>query len=89
MPMGAVIIADVYILPKLNLSPNYAEIFNKSINYSAAAAWVLTLVLSLFINLYYGLEVYFLGLPGWFIAAFLYVSGSYFLQKKKNLELRI
>jgi purine-cytosine permease-like protein len=81
MPMGAIIIVDTYVLPKMNLKPFFAEVFNKSINPSAAISWFATLILALFISLYFGLEIFFLGLPGWFIAALLYLVFSGVFQK--------
>ena len=87
MPMGAVIMMDVYIIPKLNLKSDYAEIFNKSFNISAAMAWVVTLVISVLINQILGVEVFFLGFPGWFIASALYLISSYIVQKN-NKERR-
>ncbi len=82
MPMGAIIMMDVYILPKLKLKSNFAEVFHKSLNQAAMITWVLTLVLCLFINLYYGMEIFFLGLPGWFIASSIYVVFSFVQQKR-------
>jgi hypothetical protein len=80
MPMGALIIVDTYILPKIGLKSCYSEVFNKT-NISAILSWSLTLSLCLFINLYFGLEIFFLGLPGWFIAAIIYLLGSIYFQK--------
>ncbi|MCB9501595.1 MAG: hypothetical protein H6696_06625 [Deferribacteres bacterium] len=84
MPMGAVIIIDIYILPKLNLSSNYAEVFKKNFNPSAAITWVLTLLSALFFNMYFGVEIFFLGLPGWFIAALVYIVSSKIIQPKNQ-----
>jgi purine-cytosine permease-like protein len=81
MPMGAIIMMDVYILPKLNLKSNFAEHFHKSLNQAAMITWVLTLVLCLAINLYFGMEIFFLGLPGWFIASIIYIISSVIMQK--------
>ncbi len=81
MPMGAVIIMDVYLIPKLKLHSNYAETFGKSFSLPAAIAWVVTLGLSIILNQSLGIEIFFLGLPGWFIAAFLYLLSSYLVQK--------
>ena len=83
MPMGAVIIMDSYILPKLKLKEKYAENFNKSFNIAVAAAWGVTLLFSVWLNTKLGIEIFFLGLPGWFVAAALYVAVSYILQKNK------
>jgi purine-cytosine permease-like protein len=82
MPMGAVIMMDVYVLPKLNLKSNFAEFFNRSFNPSAAISWVLALLSALFFNIYFGVEVFFLGLPGWFVASIVYVISSKIVQQK-------
>jgi len=84
MPMGAVIMMDEYIIPRLKLSQKYAETFNKSFNLAAAVAWGVTLLFSIWLNIVFGVEVFFLGLPGWFVAAALYVVTSYFIQKNKT-----
>jgi purine-cytosine permease-like protein len=88
MPMGAVIIMDIYVLPKLNLKSNFAEFFNRNFNPSAAISWVLTLLSAIFFNLYFGIEVFFLGLPGWFIASLVYIVSSKIVQQKieKSME---
>ena len=82
MPMGAVIMMDVYVLPKLNLKSNFAEFFNRRFNPSAAISWVLALLSALFFNIYLGVEVFFLGLPGWFVASIVYVVSSKIAQQK-------
>ncbi|VAX21815.1 Pedicted L-rhamnose permease, NCS1 Family [hydrothermal vent metagenome] len=83
MPMGAVIMMDEYVIPKLNLSRKYAETFNKSFNLAAAVAWGVTLLFSIWLNVVFGVEVFFLGLPGWFVASALYLVTSYFIQRNK------
>ena len=83
MPMGAVILMDVYLIPRMGIKSNYAETFGKSFSIAAALAWILTLGFSLFLNLYFGVEIFFLGLPGWFVAAFVYIVFSWFIQKSK------
>jgi purine-cytosine permease-like protein len=87
MPMGAVIIIDFYVLPKMNLRQNHAEFAGVSFSAAAALTWILTLGTCLFLNISLGIEVFFLGLPGWFIAALLYVVLSKWYQGKvKNPE---
>ncbi|CAN5544715.1 hypothetical protein BH23BAC1_BH23BAC1_35980 [soil metagenome] len=73
MPMGAIILIDHYILPKLRLKNNYAEFMNIGFNWSAALTWFLTLLVCLGLNIFAGIEIFFLGLPGWFIAALTYL----------------
>jgi len=81
MPMGAIIIMDVYVIPKMGLKSNYAAIYAKSFNLSAAVAWAVTLIVSIMLNQLLGIEIFFLGLPGWFVAAFFYLVLSWFIQK--------
>ena len=84
MPMGALIVMDVYIIPRIGLKSNYAETYSKKFSVAAGAAWLLTLGFSLFLNMYFGVEIFFLGLPGWFVAAIIYLVFSRFIQKSKK-----
>lgn len=81
MPMGAIILMDFYLIPKLNLHSNYAEVFKKSFNLAAALAWFLCLGFCLLLNLIFKVEIFFLGLPGWFVAASIYLIFSKIIQK--------
>ncbi len=87
MPMGAIIMMDFYIIPRMGLKSNYAEAFNKSFNYAAALSWGLCLAFCLYLNLQHGIEVFFLGLPGWFVAALIYVLLSHIMQRSAQLKL--
>ncbi len=80
MPMGAVIFADFWILPRLGLVRNYAEISGSPINRSAAVAWILSLVAVFLMPI----EIFFKGLPGWFIAVFLYTGLSRIEQRRAD-----
>ncbi len=81
MPVGAVIYIDTYLFPKMGLIDEYAEKSGIRFNVSAVITWGLTLVLCLLLNLMYGIEIFFLGLPGWFIAVVIYIISSKLLQK--------
>lgn len=81
MPMGAVILMDVYIIPKMGLASNFAVTFQRTFNIAAAVAWIVTLIASVILNYFLGIEIFFLSLPGWFIAALLYLATSYLVQK--------
>ena len=76
MPMGAVIFVDFWILPKLGLRQDYAEWKRLPFSWPAALTWGLTLAACWGINALWGLEIFFLGLPGWFIATALYIGLS-------------
>lgn len=83
MPMGTIIVIDFYVLPKLGLMSNYASRVKSGFNVAAGVTWSATLVLCLFLNFYQGIDIFFLGLPGWFIAAVLYIVLSKLYQRKK------
>ena len=86
MPMGTVIFLDYWVLPKLNLKSFYAETAGIAVNWAAGAAWILTLGLCLALYLLAGIENFFLFIPGWFIAALLYIAGSMLVQKRLPRE---
>lgn len=88
MPMGAVILMDVYVLPKLHLKPNFASTFKKSFNPAAAIAWFLALFSCFLLNMFLKIEIFFLGLPGWFIASFLYIALSFVFQRERSLKFK-
>lgn len=82
MPMGAVVFVDFWLMPKLGLRSSYAEISGHSFNWAAGAAWVLTLAVCLGAVFTIGRwSLWFVSLPGWFIAAVLYIVLSKFYQK--------
>lgn len=80
MPMGAVIFADHWIIPKLGLRTNYAELAGLLVSWPAAAAWGVSL-LAVFLM---PMEIFFKGLPGWFIAVILYTGLSMAVQRKNR-----
>lgn len=84
MPMGAVIFIDVYVLPKMGLQSNYSESHNVSLNPAVGWTWFVTLAICLLLNLFGGIEIFFLGLPGWFIAVAVYIICSKLMQKKTS-----
>ncbi len=83
MPMGAVIFADYWLLPKLGLRENYAEWSEIVFSWPAALTWGGSLAACWAINAAWGLQIFFLGLPGWFIAVALYVGASYAQQTRR------
>ena len=77
MPMGAIICADFWLFPKLGLKRNFAKSTGAMFYWPAGITWAVTLVLSFLIRL----EIFFKGLPGWFIAVVLYTLLSAVYQK--------
>jgi purine-cytosine permease-like protein len=83
MPMGAVVVVDFWWAKRLGFRSNYAEASGVSINWAAGLAWVVTLGLCLTLVKMGGIQIFFVGLPGWFLAAGLYVLLSRLIQQKE------
>ena len=85
MPMGAVIFTDFWVFPKLGIRQYYAEHRGIKINWAAGIAWIATLAVCVVLvksgNPMF--QLYFVALPGWFIASGLYIVLSKFTQKKE------
>ncbi len=81
MPMGAVIFVDFWLIRKFGLENNYAERSGHAFNWAAGTAWGVTLVAAFLLVQYGGIQIYFVSLPGWFVAAILYIVLSRFYQK--------
>jgi purine-cytosine permease-like protein len=86
MPMGAIIVVDIYLLERLGLQSDYAAKRQLPINAAAGLAWVLALILCALLNRFAGVQVFFLALPGWIMAGLLYLGLSLLLQKRRGLE---
>jgi purine-cytosine permease-like protein len=82
MPMGAVLFVDFWLSRKLGFEPYYAEKSGIDFNWSAGLTWFLTLGACLALVKYAGVQIFFVSLPGWFVAAVLYVVLSRVLQKR-------
>ncbi|MFI4860825.1 MAG: purine-cytosine permease family protein [Phycisphaerales bacterium JB063] len=89
MPMGAVIVVDWYVLRRMGMKPFYAEASGSNFNWAAGLTWLITLALC--VGLVFSeitiagvqpFQIYFVSLPGWFIAAVLYIVLSRVYQKK-------
>jgi purine-cytosine permease-like protein len=83
MPMGAVVFVDFWLSKRLRFHANYAEASGISFNWAAGLAWVLTLAAALAAVNLGSLQIFFVGLPGWFLAACLYVTLSWLIQSKE------
>jgi len=82
MPMGAVVFVDFWFIKKLGLQSNFAEKSRKSFNWAAGLTWFSTVAICWWMVQKVGLQIYFVSLPGWFIAAVLYICLSYLCQRK-------
>jgi purine-cytosine permease-like protein len=81
MPMGAIVFVDFWLSRRLGFQPNYAEQTGVDFNWAAGLTWLATLAGCVFLMLGGGVQLYFVSLPGWFLAAILYVALSRLLQR--------
>jgi len=81
MPMGAIIFVDFWLLDKFGMKKYYAEKANKSFNWAAGLSWFITCGVCSAIVLTGTMELFFVSLPGWFVAAILYLGLSKVYQK--------
>jgi purine-cytosine permease-like protein len=82
MPMGAIILVDHYLFKRFGLTPYYAERVGSQFNWAAGLTWFLTLGTCVALVQLADIEIYFVSLPGWFVAAVLYLVLSKFYQQK-------
>jgi len=76
MPMGAVILVDFWLAGRLGFEPEAAARRGIAFNWAAAVAWLGTVAVCVVVALSGTLQIYFVGLPGWFLAAGLYITAS-------------
>ncbi len=82
MPMGAVIFVDFWLIRKFGLHSDYAELSRRNFNWAAGLTWFLTLGTCYLLVKFAGVQIFFVSLPGWFVAAVLYVILSKVYQQK-------
>jgi purine-cytosine permease-like protein len=84
MPMGAVVFVDFWFAGRLGFLAEAAERRGLGLNWAPAVAWVGTVAVCLALALTGTLQIYFVGLPGWFLAAILYVAMSRILHGRQT-----
>nr|WP_287018913.1 hypothetical protein [Halomonas sp.] len=84
MPIGAVIFIDYWVLPRLGLKSFYAEHAGNKFTVPVIGTWLITLVICLFMAKFAGIEIFFVALPGWFIAAALFIVLSFITQRQRT-----
>jgi purine-cytosine permease-like protein len=82
MPMGAVIFVDFWLIRKFGLESSYAELSGRTFNWAAGLAWGVTLAAAWALVQFAGVQIFFVSLPGWFVAAAIYIVVSKFYQQK-------
>jgi purine-cytosine permease-like protein len=82
MPMGAVIFVDFWLFKRLGLRSFYAEISGGKFNWAAGLTWLVTLGVCTWLVQSGRTQIFFVSLPGWFVAAILYVVISKLYQRQ-------
>lgn len=85
MPMGAVIFANAWVFPRLGITPDAAVANGWKWNWAAAGAWGLSLAICAVLMLGFGVDVFFLALPGWIICGIAFVIFSKLQERPKPL----
>ena len=85
MPMGSVVFVDFWMARRFGFRPFYAEASGVGVNWAAAVAWLVTLGVCTWLVQAGHSQIYFVSLPGWFIAAVLYILLSRLLQKPPQI----
>ena len=76
MPMGAIVFVDFWLLKRLGMRDEFAYRAGLKFHWPAALTWVLTVAVCLGASKGASIDLIFLGLPGWFVAALLYIVFS-------------
>jgi purine-cytosine permease-like protein len=84
MPMGAVVFVDFWLAQRLGFRREYAASTGIGFNWAAGLTWFATLAACLFLVSRGHIQIFFVSLPGWFLAALLYVTLSRIYQKKEQ-----
>jgi purine-cytosine permease-like protein len=82
MPMGAVVFADFWLSDRFGFRRNYAEVERVGFNWAAGLTWFGTLAGCLLLVQAGHVQIYFVSLPGWFLATALYITLSRLLQQR-------
>lgn len=82
LPLGAFIFIDVWVFPRIGLTPNFAQITGAAVAWPAAAGWLVSAVGAFVAFARYGANPIFLVLPEWAVAVALYVGLSALQQKR-------
>jgi purine-cytosine permease-like protein len=83
MPMGAILFVDFWLLRRFGLRPDYAAATGTRFYWPAALTWFVTLLGCVALVQWGGISLFFVSLPGWFLAGLLYIALSRVGQQKE------
>ncbi|MCC5804688.1 MAG: hypothetical protein JJU00_00040 [Opitutales bacterium] len=82
-PVGAVLLADHFILPRMRHASNYAERTGSTLNPAVVTAWAASLILG-FVFFQKGVYPSFLTLPVWLVCGAVYILHSRYLLRARS-----
>ena len=89
IPIGAIVLVDVYLFRRLGLTPNLAASTGSRFNVAVAVAWGGAIAAGYGLFRYTEADFFFfMALPGWFVAAVLYVLLSVILGRRRPAPAR-
>ena len=81
-PVGAVVLVDIFLFPRLGLISNLAEVARLKFNGSVALTWAIAVTTGYGLYRFFDSDFYFfVALPGWITAGVVYVGAAYVQQK--------
>ncbi len=82
-PVGAVVLVDIFLFPRLGLRQNLAELRRLRFNWSVLACWVVSVAICYALYVWFEADFYFfMALPGFFLGGLTYVLFAYLQQRK-------
>ncbi|WP_315851491.1 purine-cytosine permease family protein [Pirellulimonas nuda] len=81
-PVGAVIVVDHYLAPRLGFESSYAAKSGIGFNVAVIVAWLLPVGIAMWLFTYYGTPPYFLPLPCWIACGVIYALLSKLTQRR-------
>lgn len=84
-PVGAVVLCDVYLFPRIGLRSNLAAAAGLSLNGSVLLSWIVTVATCYGLYVYLEADFYFfMALPGWLLGGLTYVLFAYVQQNARG-----
>jgi purine-cytosine permease-like protein len=81
-PVGAVVLVDIFLFPRLGLRQNLAELRRLRFNWSVLACWVVSVAICYALYVWFEADFYFfMALPGFFLGGLTYVLFAYLQQR--------
>jgi purine-cytosine permease-like protein len=81
-PVGAVVLCDIFLFPRLGLRRNLARELGLRLNWSVLACWVVSVAICYLLYDYFEADFYFfMALPGFFLGGLTYTLFAYLQQR--------